>query len=219
MNKKNTIKQYISFLTKEDIIIFAGKSICQEASNYPDSSILCCDDDCGYGMSMALGIAMGTKKRVCFLCEDYYLLKDVSAIVHMGVSKLKNLFVVVINSGYHPFVQNMPTIESNIPNFKGILFSSGFLVNDYSHYFKTQALSKNVKKWVSVMKGPFVVFIRTDKAKEIETCCDKSNYNVIEQIAQLKLIVNDKATSLFVSPVDIPQTMPLLTVAGKLEEK
>ena len=219
MNKKNILKQYISFLTKDDIIILAGKSTCQEATNYTNLNIFCCDDDYGFGMAIALGIAMGTKKRVCFLCEDYYLLKDIGAVVHMGVSKLKNLFVMVINDGYYPFVQNMPTIESGMSNFKGILFSSGFLVNDYSHYFKTQTLSKSVKSWVSVMKGPFIVFIRPDKVKEIEKCYDKPDYDVIEQLARLKTIVNDKVTSLFISPIDIPHTVPFPVVVGKLEEK
>jgi hypothetical protein len=219
MTKKNIIKQYISFLTKNDIIIFAGKSICQEASKYSDLNILCLDDDCGYGLSIAFGIAMSTKKRVCIICDDYYLLKDVGAVVHMGISKLKNLFIIIIRDGYYPFVQNMPTIESNIPNFKGLLFGSGFLINDYSHYFKTQTLAKTIKSWVTVMKGPLALFIDFDKKKEIEECHDKTDYNVVEQIVKLKTIINDEITSLFTAPTDILKTIPPLTMVGKVEEK
>jgi len=219
MNKKNIIKQYISFLTKNDIIVFAGKSVCQEASKYSNSNILCLDDDCGYGMSMAIGIAMGTKKRVCFICEDYYLLKDVGAVVHMGVSKLKNLFVIIIIEGYYPFVQNMPTIETSLSNFKGLLFGSGFLINDYSHFFKTQTLSKTVKSWMDVMRGPLALFISPSKVNEIKEYCDETDYNVIEQIVKLKTIINDETTSLFVPSMDTLKTTSLLTVMGKSEEK
>jgi len=191
MNKNNFIKQYISKKKKKDVIIFAGKSVCQESSKYENLNILCVDDDCGYGMSLALGIAMGTKKRVYLICDDYYLLKDLGAVTHLGLSKMKNLFLIIIINGYYPFINNMPTIAESIPNIKGLLFSSGFTINDYTAYFRTQATSKTVKSLLMSMKGPLAIFMYPDTTKEPSKRYDESDYNIINQIAKLKEVLKD----------------------------
>jgi hypothetical protein len=210
MNKNNFIKQYISFLTKKDIVVFAGKSTCQESLKYTDLNILCVDDDCGYGMSLVLGIAMGTKKRVYLVCDDHYLLKDLGAVTHLGLSKMKNLFVIIIVNGSYPFVDNMPTITESIPNIKGLLFSSGFTINDYTRHFKTQATSKTVKSLLVSMKGPLAIFMYPDVAKEVNKYYYEPNYNIENQITKLKEILKDESTALFTPP---------LVVVDKVEEK
>ena len=210
MNRNNFIKQYISFLTKKDIIVFAGKSVCQESLKYTGLNTLCIDDNYGYGMSMVLGIAMGTKKRVYLICDDYYLLKDLGAVTHFGLSKMKNLFIIIIVNGYYPFVDNMPTITESIPNIKGLLFSSGFTINDYTRHFKTQATSKIIKSLLLSMKGPLAVFMCPDKANEVPKHYTEFDYNITNQITELKKILKDESTALFEPP---------LVVVDKVEEK
>jgi len=210
MKKNNFIKQFISFLNKDDIIIFAGKSICNESSNYTQLNILCVDDDCGYGMSIALGIAMGTKKRVYLICDDYYLLKDFGATIHLGLSKIVNLFIVVLVTGHYPTVENMPTIVESIPNIKSLLFSTGFVVHDYTKHFKTQVSAKLAKGLVASARGPMSIFMWLDQAKEDLMFVDKFNYSIINQITKLKEVLKDESTALFTPP---------LVVVDKAEEK
>jgi len=209
MKKNNFIKQFMSFLNKDDIIIFAGKSICHESLNYTQQNILCVDDDCGYGMSIALGMVMGTKKRVYLICDDYYLLKDFGSIIHLGLSKMVNLFIVVIVTGHYPTVENMPTIVESIPNIKSLLFSTGFVVHDYTKHFKTQASAKLARGLIISARGPMAVFMWPDQVKEDLILADKSDYNIINQIAKLKEVLKDESTALFTPP---------LVVVDKVEE-
>jgi len=201
MKKNNFIKQFISFLNKDDIIIFAGKHICYESPNYVQQNIVCINDDCGYGMSIALGMAMGTKKRVYLICEDYYLLKDFGSVIHLGLSKIANLFIVIIVTGYYPAVENMPTIAESIPNIKSLLFSTGFVVHDYTKHFKTQATAKLAKGLIASARGPLAVFMRPDYSKETCTCVNEADYNIIEQIVKLKKVLKDESTALFTPPL------------------
>jgi hypothetical protein len=210
MKKNNFIKQFTSFLNKDDIIIFAGKSICNEPSIYTQSNILCIDDDCGYGMSIALGISMGTKKRVYLVCDDYYLLKDFGSVIHLGLSKIVNLFIVVLVTGHYPSVENMPTVAESIPNIKSLLFGTGFVVHDYTKHFKTQASAKLAKGLISSARGPMAIFMWPDKTKEDLLCTNKVYYNQITQITKLKEILKDESTALFTPP---------LVVVDKVEEK
>jgi hypothetical protein len=210
MKKTNFIKQFISFLSNDDVIIFAGKLICSEAPNYPHLNILCVDDECGYGMSVALGMALGTKKRVYLMCDDYYLLKDFGSVIHIGLSKTVNLFIVVMVTGYYPLVENMPTVVESIPNIKSLLFSTGLVVHDYTKHFKTQASAKLAKGLIVSARGPLVVCMWPDKSKEDSMCVYNSNYNIDKQICKLKEVFKDESTALFVQP---------LVVVDKAEEK
>lgn len=201
MNKNNFIKQYMSFLTQKDVVVLAGKSICQESSNYVNSETFRFDDDYGYGMSLALGMAMGTNKRVYIICDDYYLLKDLCTVAHMGISKLSNLFIVIIVTGYYPFTKNMPTIATSLPNIKGLLFSSGFTIHDYTAHFKTQVTAKAIKSWITTSRGPLAVFMYPDKTKETYKQTNEPDRGItFEQIIKLKEALKDETTSLFTPP-------------------
>lgn len=200
LKKSILIKQYVSCLDEDDVIVFAGNMICREYYNNDKYNILCIDDDDGYGLSMVLGIAMGTKKRVFLFCEDYYLLKDLGAVAHLGISRLVNLFIVVLVSGTYFNSENLPTITYSIPNIKSLLFSMGFVVHDYTKHFKTQETIKQTKSIISSAKGPLAVFIRLEKTKN-NNLVNVSSFNFEEQVFKFRKDLKEESTALFKSPL------------------
>jgi len=144
-----------------DIGIFVGDEISREAYAYDRPSNLYIKDESYYSISMALGIAIGTERRVFIFCEDSYLIRNLSEMAHLAVSAKKNIFIIVHQKGFYLSKKKLPTIFNSLSNPHGVLFNMGFKVHDYSKSFSTKRNPLNELKgnWKFAV-GPLVVLMR-----------------------------------------------------------
>ena len=196
MKRQTIIKLFSSYLKENDIAIFAGNNICREANLYDRPGNFYLEDETGIGISLALGMAMCTDKRVFIFCDDYYFLKELSASMHIALSKCRNIFFVVLVSGEYQHTENHnPTVFKEIAAPKTVLFGMGFLINDYTKHFDNVQRSKDVKVTLKNLYGPVVILIYVDlgenkKAGEI-TLTNK------ERVDRLTEFLSVKGTSLY----------------------
>lgn len=196
MKRYNVIKLFSSYLKENDLAIFAGTNICKEAYLNDREGNFYMEEETGVGISLALGIALNTDKRVFLFCDDYYFIKDLSATLHVSLSKCTNLFLVVLNSGEYQYSGHNPTIFRSIIAFKGLMFNAGFLVNDYTRHFSNIQNSKGAKNLLENLHGP--VFIVIDIALGENKNIDKIDLTIEEKLERLTSFLSKEGTSLVV---------------------
>lgn len=163
MKRNSYIRKMISILHDNDAAIFAGAGLSKEAYKYDRPGNLYLDEYNGMASSLALGIAMGTDKRIFIFCEDSEFIKEFSSVLQTAASKCKNIFYVVMNSGYYQDEGGSPTIFNSVPSPKGILFNMGFMVHDYTKYFNDNLPKKEVIEITDRIRGPMVILLKTEK--------------------------------------------------------
>jgi hypothetical protein len=151
-------------LMESDLAIFIGKNICKEANPYRQHNFNLYFDEFDDGiLSLALGVAMGTDKKVFVFCEDQYFIRNMSEFLQSSVSKCKNLFFILLINGSYTEVPNTPTIFNSVSSQHGILYSMGFLIHDYNRFFKASKNPVNaIKEYWSKATGPLVVLLKTE---------------------------------------------------------
>jgi hypothetical protein len=157
MKRHGMVKLFNTTMDNGDIGIFIGDSLCKEAysCHRPGNLYLSSYDDV---FSLGLGIAMNNDRRVFIFCDDTYLLKNMTDVFHIGVSKCKNIFIVIFISGtYSESIKN-PTIFKSVRSIIGVLFNIGFSVHDYKLHFKNiRNPVKEIKSaWKNII-GPLIV--------------------------------------------------------------
>lgn len=148
-----------------DVGIFVGEGICREAAPYlGEGSYMFFPDSEDNIISMVLGMAIGTDKRVFLFCEDNYMIRNISELMQVGIAKPRNLFLVLFTSGEYPGVPDTPNIFASANSRHGTLYELGFLVHDYKNQFK---FSRNpitfVKQTWDRVRGPLAVIMVTSK--------------------------------------------------------
>ncbi len=151
MSREEALKEIIKKLNKNDFIVSTtGKTSreifeIREANKEGHGNDFLTVGSMGHTSSIALGMSLGTKKKV--YCID----GDGSFIMHMGASAIvannqkNNLRYILINNGAHESVGGQPTLALDI-DCKKILEAVGFKK-------VYQAKSKNtLKKYLDVMK-------------------------------------------------------------------
>ena len=195
MKRQNIIKLFSSYLKENDLAIFAGNNICKEAFLYDRKGNFYVEDEIGIGLSLALGMAMCTDKRVFIFCDDYYFLKELSSSVHIALSRCKNIFLIVLVSGeYQHSSGHNPTIFNEINAPKTVLFGMGFIINDYTKHFSNVHSAKEVKNILKSLYGPIAIVIYVDLGE------NKKVGEIIltneERVGRLITFLSDKGTSL-----------------------
>ncbi len=144
-----------------DICVFIGDSISREAYMYDRPGNLYIPDGNFYGISMALGIAIGTDRRVFICCDSVYILRNLSELAHLAVSGCKNLFIIIHQNSFYLEDKSLPNIFDSFSNPHGVLFNMGFRVHDYSRSFNNQRnpIKELKSNWRSAV-GPLVVLMR-----------------------------------------------------------
>ena len=196
MKRYNVIKLFSSYLKENDLAIFAGTNIGKEAYLNDREGNFYIEDETGVGISLALGIALNTDKRVFLFCDDYYFIKDLSAVLHVSLSKRTNLFLVVLNSGEYQYSGHNPTIFRSIIAFKGLMFNAGFLVNDYTRHFSNVQSSKGAKNLLENLHGPVFIVIDIDLGENKNI--DKIDLTTEEKLERLTSFLSKEGTSLVV---------------------
>jgi hypothetical protein len=161
MKRQTVLKILISCLNDDDIAIFAGSGICREAYNYDRVGNFY--TSCDYMGAFAIGIAIGSKRRVFIFCEDEYFIKNLSEAAQMAVSRCKNLVYVVLRSGMYQDTGFQPTISADIGGLKNSMFNLGFLVHNYTDYMKMTNPKKEIRSIWKSIRGPLAVFVDITK--------------------------------------------------------
>jgi len=203
MKRQKIIKLFTSYLNDNVLIIFAGNNICKEAYLYDRPGNFYFEDETGIGLSLALGIAMCTDKRVFVFCDDYYFLKELSSSVHMAVSKCRNIFLVVLISGEYQHTGHNPTVFNEINAPKTLMFGAGFLINDYTKHFSDVATSKSVKKMLPNLYGPLFIAIYIDLGENNKAVA--VGLTITERVERLADFLSTTDTSLY-EPKEINYT-------------
>lgn len=163
------VKYLLNSLNADDAIIVVGQDLCKEAYQHDDERVLYLPNNFDQSMAIATGIAMTNTRRVFFICEDHYLLNNLSTAAQTATTRSKNIFLVVFITSTYQFVDNMPNIFNSMPRPKSILFDMGFTTHDYSKMFQYADGAKTTGKKLKNARGPLSIFIEVDQGiKEIE---------------------------------------------------
>lgn len=162
MKRHIALNRIIESLSESDIVIVSGNGLSKEAYKYDRDGFIYIDTP-GIAPALALGIAMGTDKRVFVVVTDEEFLRSLSTAPQMAVSGCKNLFYIILVSGTYQDVGVGCTIFESIKAPKGFMFNLGFSVFDYTKYFKDKQLMANIPLLIKQVRGPMVLFITVDK--------------------------------------------------------
>lgn len=166
MKRYTLSRLFLSLLNDDDVVIVAGKGLCEEAFRYDGDNYFYIENSNGITSSVALGMAMHTDKRVFVLCNDADFLKEVGSALQMAVSGCRNLFYVIFNEGIYSDDGGMPTIFREVPSPMGMLFDFGFGTSNYSDFFDKKGSMKQLKNVIDGAKGPRAVLINVTKGNQ-----------------------------------------------------
>jgi len=202
MYKRNfVIKRFMSILKDNDVAIFSGKELCEEAFIYDRPGNFYVDDIDGFASSLALGIALCNDKRIFVFCEDWDFLKEMSTAAQIGVSRAENIFYVVLSSGRYTFSGNQPNIFAGITAPKWVFSGLGFITNDFTHYMQNKKTIKELEKYMERIRGPLVILmkIKDDVDKKL---MKKVKHSPDKLVKRIKKFVGDSnlGTSLYTPP-------------------
>jgi len=166
---KKVLMYYDSILTDNDIVFYIGKNIYNEASSNKLVGRYYVDNESIDYFSIVLGLAMTTTKRVIIIFEDSYLLRYFNTLLQAGVSKLTNLFFVVLITNKYVHSIKQSTIFSFLKSSKGVLFEAGFLIHTYTKFFNNKSSLKQLKDTYNRIKGPAIgiIYIENNKLSKI----------------------------------------------------
>lgn len=172
-----------------DVGIFVGNGICKEAYNYHRPGNLYLQEYEG-ALGLALGMAMNTERRVFVFCDDEYLLRNFNEIIHIGVSKCTNIFIIMLVSGIHTNFGKHPTIFNSIMAPQAVLFNLGFIVHNYKRHFSNmRSPIKEINAIWNKVRGPLAVVIEVEiSTKAIQTDVPTEK----ESLEEIKKFINDE---------------------------
>lgn len=159
MKRYTLSRLFLSLLHDNDVVVIAGKGLCEEAFRYDKRNYFYIKKSNGIASSVALGIAMHTDKRVFILCNDSDYLKEIGSAPQMTVSRCNNIFYVIFNEGIYSDEGNSPTIFRAVSSMTAAFFDFGFGVSDYSDFFNKNGSMKQLKHTLDRTKGPRAILI------------------------------------------------------------
>ena len=162
MNRKRVFSGFSKLLSEEDVVFCIGKELICE-SKFEVFEGVCYFDDLSIDyLAVALGIAMGSKKRVFLFCDDSYLIKYINTMVQISASGCVNFYIIILNTGSYNNELKIPSLAQSIRSIKGTLFNLGILVHDYSIYFNNKQGLANLKSILDKSLGPLAALIDID---------------------------------------------------------
>ena len=197
MKSKKAIKTMLSCIKDNDVVIFSGNELCKEAYEYDrEGNFYIRDNNCN-GLPLALGIAMNTNKRVFVFCTDSDLIKNISYMLNIAVSRCKNIFVVVLVSGKYQESGGQVNIFDSISSPKNLLFSMGFLVFDYTFHLKNKNTIKELNQLIERSIGPLVSLVKVSSGISNLKVCDTPNNKLLIDRTKKFIQNTDIGTSLY----------------------
>lgn len=163
MKRHTILREFIKRLEDDDVAIFTGKEMCKEAFQYDREGNFYITSMHSIAPAFAAGLANDTKKRVFIFSGEGTFLREIGAAIQMFVGQLRNLFYVILNDGCYQSAGGFPNIFNEMNNPKGLFFEVGFLVHDFSYFFKKKGFMKDMTNFMEDIKGPLVIITDVDK--------------------------------------------------------
>jgi len=198
MKRYTLLRNFIKLLHTNDICIFSGEEMCKEAYQYDRPGNFYIKDFFGLSLSFALGVAVGTDKRVFVFVGEGDILREMSAVTQLAVSYCKNLFLVVLDNGCYQSEGKHPNIFNSIVSKKGFFYNFGFLVQDYVKHFTNREF-KQLRNILNNLIGPVCIYMEIDNG--VKRGLKNVDLSAIEMKNRFeKFVLNeDLSTSLFES--------------------
>ena len=137
-------------------------------------------------------------------CDDSYYINDISETVQMGVSSCRNIFYVIIASEVYQDLGSSPTIFGTIKAPANIPFHTGFLVHNYTAYFKTKPNpSKDIKNVWARSRGPIAIFVEVDKGINKAAPDIDIDPMTLKKRFESFIMNTDLSSSVYEPPIDI----------------
>ncbi len=187
MTRYMVLKYILKCLKDNDIAIFNGEGLCREAFNFDRPGNLYLTDAFGFSVPFAIGLSMGTNKRIFTFCGEGDILRNLGAAFQMAVSGNKNLILVILNNNCYQDLGGYPNIFSNIQHKHGIFFDMGFLSFNLTKYFIDAYHAKSINDLINGLIGPVSIFIDVDKSKAFP----QISISKLDMISRFKTFVKD----------------------------
>lgn len=192
MKRYTAVRVLTQSMVEGDVGIFVGNDICKEAFAYDRPGNLYVTD-CDNALSMALGVALCSNRRVFVFCDDAYFIRNMSEACQLAVSGCENLYLVILASGIYSDVGKHPTIFRSIQSSRSMLFNMGFVVHDYKRQFKNMKNPvKEIRATWSRIRGPLAIVM------DVEHSVKKSHNGFLEQKTSISRTID------FISNKEIP---------------
>lgn len=163
MHRKKALSYIESVFNDEPntVIFYIGRYLASESSNTSVVKALCNIDF----LPIIFGLSMASDKKMVIVCEDVYLMQNLSQIIQIAIGKPKNIIILCLVTNVYLLNCEQKTLFYSVNSMKGILFNAGFLVHDYTHYFKNKVELKNLCGRLRTIDGPVISTILVDSDK------------------------------------------------------
>ncbi len=200
MTRKKFLNSVKELIFENDVVFCIGRALCDEAPDLNEGTIFVTDPYLDI-LSVALGVAMTTDKRVLIILEDQYLLSHFNALLQISVSRCNNLYLFVATSTLYTHEVAQTNLFNSIASVSGTLVSAGILVHEYTKYFETKKSLKILKIIHSKTVGPTVGFVAIINNRLYGTHNDKRN---LKELNTFSTFIQDKSLKTFITERNVP---------------
>jgi phosphonopyruvate decarboxylase len=165
MNREDAIKEVLSNLTENDIIVSTTGKSSREVFEYRVEKAEGHQNDfltvgsMGHANQIALGIGLNTTKRVVCIDGDGAVLMHMGSLAIIGKSQVKNFIHIVINNGAHDSVGGQPTVAFDI-DFVNIANACGYSA---AYTISKKSEIGSTLNQIQMNNGPVFIEIKTNK--------------------------------------------------------
>jgi len=209
MKRYRIIKEFIKGLKDNDVAIFTGKEMCKEAYQYDRPGNFYIENHYGIAAPFALGVAMGSDKRIFVFIGEGDFLREFSIASQISASVCENIFLVILDNGVYQSIANFPNIMSSMRSKRGVMFNLGLTVFDFNVYLKHREFDK-MRTFITNLQGPVVVFFDVEigikkNLPEIDISEENLKQRLMEFIANKELgtSVREKITGPILNIEDV----------------
>lgn len=162
MKRYSVVRILTQSMVEGDVGVFTGDGVCKEAYAYDRPGNFYMPGHNG-ALSLALGMAMCSKRRIFVFCDDSYFIRNMSEACQIAVSGCENLYLVILISGTYSEVGKHPTIFKSVKSSRSMLFDMGFVVHDYKRQFQnTRNPVKEIHATWSRVRGPLAALVEVE---------------------------------------------------------
>jgi len=162
----NKFMNYISDTIEDNDITFCvGSRIINEETLSEKHRVFYVKDEDFDVFSFSLGMSVFNRNRVLVIVEDKYLLKHLSSLAQVAVSKSSNYVIFVLNTNIYSDNINFKTLNTYLRSTFNTVFNMGIKALNYNNYFSNK---KEFSKMVNFYKkpfGPMAVFLDINSNK------------------------------------------------------
>ena len=159
MKRHSVIRLFNTVLLDDyDIAIYTGSEMCKEAYAYDRPGNFYLKDNFGLAVSLAVGLAMSTTKKVFVFTGEGDFIRELASGIQAAASKCRNLNIIILNNKVYSAAGELPNLFKNMNSTRAMISSFGMFVHDYTDYFNDKT-HKQLISFLDEFKGPLTIFI------------------------------------------------------------